>query len=53
MIDWLSLASGLYLSAGAFIVDTKDPAAGLLFRIIPGVIGFGLIARGAAGLGLL
>lgn len=52
-MGYIILASGIYLSAIGFFMNTQNWQSGLLLRVIPGLIGFGLIIAGAKYLSLI
>lgn len=52
-MDYVILASGIYLVGGAFIMNTSNIQSGVLLRAIPGLIGVGLMLNGARALGLI
>ena len=47
------LAGGLYLSAIAFYLDTKNFKSAIIFKIIPGLLGFSQIAFALSQLNIL
>lgn len=52
-MGYLILASGIYLSGLSFFINTQNWQSGLLLRVIPGLIGFGLMIGGAKVLSLI
>lgn len=53
MTPYVAMAAGAYLSAGAFWLNGHNARSTLLICVIPGLIGFVLLAWGLFASGLL
>lgn len=53
IVSYLALASGIYLCGFAFLIGTENFKSSMIFKVIPGLIGVGLLIHASKAIGLI